>query len=105
MDSPIAPIVVAATTEPFVFNPEEWKIELLAVASVLIYLVCYTYGLQRNKSISNSWLSATKEFWSSQFSYCSSLMFDSPNHYLFYASGRDHHIEKMNVTVEVCGAF
>jgi hypothetical protein len=100
-DYPISPITISSTFEQIDFSPEEWKTELVAIAAILVYLIFYTYGRQKNKFVATSWFTATQEFWSSQFSHTSpSLMHDSPAHFLLYASGRDKNIEKMIVTVE-----
>jgi hypothetical protein len=100
MDSPIIPLSIASSSQ-MSLNPEDWKIELLSLGAILIYIVFFTYGLNKNKSIAAAWCDATKDFWASQFTHTSpSLMNDSPSHYLLYGSGREN-VAKMYAYVEV----
>jgi hypothetical protein len=98
--SPITPLTDATNT-PISMNPEDWKIELVSLGLILVYIVFFTSGMNRNKKIATTWYDATRDFWASQFTHTSpSLMNDSPSHSLLYASGRQS-VEKMYAFVEV----
>ncbi|KAL3895226.1 MAG: hypothetical protein SGCHY_004830 [Lobulomycetales sp.] len=95
----IKPINVAGQPKSFVFDIDDWLIELAAVCATLVYLFFYVVGRSTNKKLAQLWIDATIDYWKEQFVLVNPAMIsDSACHYLFYASGRDN-ISRIYCTV------
>ena len=75
-----------------------FKLELLAVALVILYITNFTIGKRKNKDIAYNWLRAVEPTLSHNFAMVGFeehrenkyMLEESPHEFIFYASGRDN---------------